>query len=135
MSIEQSIHRYWSSCRDLCERAPADRFFSGQAAPDSAWPYVTLEQAGASRSEHTSSATRIELVPLRFNVWDQRLDRAQQLAERIVARFDRCGAEGGDERLLDLCCQGALQEQQPDGVWRVRVDFIARLVRPAINLR
>jgi hypothetical protein len=96
---------------------------------------VTLEQPGPTRNEHTSSATRIEVVPLRFNVWDQRLDRAQQLADRITARFDRRGFESDNERVLDLRLEAAVQQQQPDGVWRVSVVLVARLSRPALSLR
>jgi hypothetical protein len=135
MSIEQAIHRCWSTCALLCELVPAQRLSTGQAAAESAWPYVTLERSAVSSGQYTSSRTRVETVPLRFNVWDQRLDRAQQVASRIVAKFDRSDFDGADERVLDMRLAGTSQQQGADGVWQLGVDFATRLAATASLVR
>jgi hypothetical protein len=127
MSLEGAIHRLWESSALLTAEVPINRVFTGQAAAQSAWPYVTLERHGLTRGEQTSSNTRIESVPIRFNIWDQRLDRAQQVASFITEVFNRRALECAEARVLDFRLAGKTEQQQPDGVWRLGVDFVARV--------
>jgi len=68
MHIEEAIHRRWSASAALSEAVPSGRVFTGQAAAQSVWPYVTVERSGDASSQHTSSKTCIERIPLRMNV-------------------------------------------------------------------
>jgi hypothetical protein len=126
MSIEIAIHRHWEASALLSAAVPAARVFTGHAPAGSAWPYGTLERSGSPSSEQTSSRTRIDRFTLRMHVWDERLDRAQSAAQAIASEFNRRELQAEQARLLDLRLSGTAQQQQPDGIWRVSVDFTVR---------
>ena len=123
MSIETAIHRHWAASAPLAAAVPAERVFTGHAPAGSAWPYATLERSGSPSSEQTSSRTRIDRFALRVYVWDERLDRAQSAAQVIANEFNRRELHGEQLRVLDLRLSGTAQQQQPDGIWRVSIDF------------
>ena len=126
MELERAVHQHWSTCAALCAVLPVERLFAGQAPPNLPWPYVTMDR-GHTTIQRTSSPGILQTIVLRLNIWDERLDRAQQVAEEIAAALNRQSLGSGAVRVLDLRMTGISPEQQPDGVWRLSVEFTARV--------
>jgi len=56
------------------------------------------------------------------------------VADVVIERFNRQALEAGDTRVLDLRFLRVAQQQLRDGVWRLSIEFLARLARASGGL-
>jgi hypothetical protein len=91
-------------------------------------PYVTLERQGDVDTTRTSSGSILATAAVRLSIWDDNLDRAKQIAAKILNHFNRASFTSLQATVLD-CKQTNQQELiEPDGVWHVLLDYQVRFV-------
>jgi hypothetical protein len=126
MNLEHALHAHWSACRPLADLVPPSRLFTGLARGEPDLPSVTLDRPGDQPPTHTSSGHTLAAARFRFDVWDDQLDRAHQVAQAIAACFDRAAFAGCGGRVLDCLPLGRSQQQHPAGRWQLALDYLVR---------
>jgi len=123
MNLEQAIHERWAADTELCEALPVARLYTGLAPGSAAAPYAVLTELGRRPQTHTSSGTVLERVTLRFTSWTATLAAGRRLGEAIAAQFNRRDFALDVGRVLNMERVNEQAQQQPDGAWRIELDY------------
>ena len=126
MSLEAMVHRRWSHCRPLIDLVPMSRLFTGLARGENGYPHVTLQRPGMPAVQSTSSGKRLAVETLAFRIWDNDLDRAQQVAAGIDQCFERADFGWSEPQVLDMRRTNSCAEETSPGLWLITLTYSVR---------
>ena len=124
MSVERAIHERWAGHLPLTALAPAERLFTGGKLGTPILPYVVLTRESAAPLCRASGGMEYIHTTVRFRVFDVELDRAKQIKEQIVARYNRQGFALTDGTCLNMQWTQDAETLHGDGLWQASVDFL-----------
>lgn len=124
MSVEQAIHRRWSTCRPLCRRLPVERVFTGRAHDRPDKPYAVLARQADRAVVHTSSGTTVREITARIHLWASTLSEGKRIVRELTRCFDLTDPGRVDASILAMRRGEQDEELNEDGSWRLRVDLL-----------
>lgn len=123
MNLAQVIHQRWAAAAGLNALLPAARFYTGMNV-DPTPPFAVLNKLNGRPTARFNDGSACDTVGVRIEVHDSDYDHALAVLAQLKLAFDATSfAIAGSDRVLDMRRTDDTQQQRPDGVWVVTVDF------------
>ena len=123
MSLAQVIHQTWAAADELTARIPAARFFTGSVPPDTPLPYAQLLPVAVTPVEYTSSRNYLARERLRISIWAQGLAEALAIRTVVDDLFHALPPGSSSPLVLSIEQVAGQQQEQPEQVWRVDLEY------------
>ncbi len=126
-----AIHQRWGASPGLCQLLPVARVSTG-ASPAPSLPRAVLTRLSDRPLAALNDGSAVTSVGVRLLVFHASYDAATAIVRQADALLDRADfalPDGG--RVIDMRRIDESEEQQPDGVWRMTVDFACAVYGPA----
>ena len=123
MNLEQAIHQRWASSGRLSSLLPVERVRTGLVR-GAGIPYATLARKPGRTVFRTNAGDALDEIPLVIQLWHDRFDAGQAIAEEIKAAFDRGQfVLAGGDRVTDMRRSSESVVQHSDGTWQWAIEF------------
>ena len=123
MNLAQVIHQRWVAAAGLNALLPAGRVYTGSSV-DPTPPFAILSKLTGRPAARFNDGSACDTVAVRIEVYDSDYDHALAVREQVKLAFDGASfALAGSDRVLDMRRTDDAQQQRPDGVWLLAMEF------------
>jgi hypothetical protein len=123
MNLAQVIHQRWAGTAGLNAVLPGSRVFTGMSV-DPSLPFAVIGKQSDRPHSRYNDGSSVRTVGLRIEVFHHNYDSAAAIIAQIDAAFDNAAFPlAGADRVLNMQRTDGVEEQKPDGVWRMAVEF------------
>ena len=143
MNLLENIHDRWTDDTVLNGLLPATRVKTGTTS-DVTLPFAVWTRDSQAPVLISNDGAASDNVGLRCQVFHENYDDGYEIAERVKAVFHNVAIQlqgfGGSSSSSGETCKGDIvvsmrrtndyELQDPDGVWRFVVDFLAKVYLP-----